>query len=701
MHERSRDIVGEELEHLRRNRRLLLEHPVVVGARDEEIVRELQRLREEIKTAKEEDKGSILQQYDQLYALLRQLRSGRSEAEVDPDSPYFGHIRLDEEDRSRDLYLGKASRLDHGLRIVDWRNAPISRIFYLYREGEEYAEELGERVFEGVVGARRTVSIQRGELIQVAAPQGTFLRDERGDWSRLERQPPRLSGGEGATLHTHLQAEGRRRKLGGGSGGRPLRADKHLPDIAALIDPEQFRLITRPDSGLVVIRGGAGSGKTTVALHRVAYLAYQDSRRFRPDRMRVLVWGRALRDYISNVLPSLGVAGVPVETFGDWASRIFRRHFPFLPRHRAQDTPEVVSRLKLHPAFLRYVEGRPRSWDHAASARGAVDDWLALLGDRAGLLTGMAELAPGAFTEAELIRAWEWHRRQRGPLLEWLDGSRSERVELDPEDDALLLRLYQRRVGPLARPGRGRGRRPLDYSHLVIDEVQDLAPIELKVALDATDRHRSITLAGDTQQHVLASAGFTSWEQTLELLGVEGTGISTLSVSYRSTRQIMRFARQVLGDLAEDDAPPATTREGGPVELFRFTDHGAAVAFLADQLAELMRTEAFASVAVITPAAGLSRIYEDGLAQARVPRVRRVVDQHFTFEPGIAITEVTEVKGLEFDYVVLVEVSAQYYRDDAHHRRLLHVGCTRAAHQLWLTSVGTPSPLLAEAGPPR
>src|SRR6185436_20121774 len=61
------------------------------------------------------------------------------------------------------------------------------------------------------------------------------------------------------------------------------RADKALPEIASLIDKEQFELITQPSSGIVVIQGGAGAGKTTVALHRIAYLNFQDGRRFRPQ----------------------------------------------------------------------------------------------------------------------------------------------------------------------------------------------------------------------------------------------------------------------------------------------------------------------------------------------------------------------------------------------------------------------------------
>ena len=77
--------------------------------------------------------------------------------------------------------------------------------------------------------------------------------------------------------------------------------------------------------------------------------------------------------------------------------------------------------------------------------------------------------------------------------------------------------------------------------------------------------------------------------------------------------------------------------------------------------------------------------------------MRRVEQQRFAFAPGIDVVEVDQVKGLEFDYVVIVEASARYWPDTPHHRRLLHVAATRAVHQLWVTSVATPSSILPEA----
>jgi DNA helicase IV len=99
-------------------------------------------------------------------------------------------------------------------------------------------------------------------------------------------------------------------------------------------------------------------------------------------------------------------------------------------------------------------------------------------------------------------------------------------------------------------------------------------------------------------------------------------------------------------------------------------------------------------VAVLTPSPALSARYWEGLHVAEVPRLRRVAEQEFGFAPGVEVTEVEQAKGLEFDYVVCVEASTASYPDTPSARRRLHVGMTRAIHQLWLTSVGSPAALL-------
>lgn len=237
----------------------------------------------------------------------------------------------------------------------------------------------------------------------------------------------------------------------------------------------------------------------------------------------------------------------------------------------------------------------------------------------------------------------------------------------------------------------------LRYRHIAVDEVQDFSPLEIQILLGCLDQRKSITLAGDTQQHLLENSGFTSWATFFGQLGLTGAEVDTLEVSYRCSRQVASFAAGVLGPLREDDTPLRTVREGPPVELFRFADHGACVAFLAEALQELARRERNASVAVLTPSRELSTLYAKGLIDSEVPRARQVLRQDFTFAPGVEVTEIEQVKGLEFDYVILVEVSSTHFPERPGARRLLHVGATRAVHQLWLTSVATPSPLLRGA----
>jgi DNA helicase-2/ATP-dependent DNA helicase PcrA len=685
-------VVAEELTILQQVTALFNEGPAVAPPSEASVVEDLVRLREMLRDGvKSEDQPALLEQWNRQSALLQQLRASRQAPQVGRDSPYFAHLRLREDGTERNVLLGKATRLQRGVHIVDWRHAPISRIFYRYQQGDEYEEEIAGRTRTGVVAARRTVTIRNQTLQRVDAPEGVFCADPRAadGWRQAPVERPRLAGGEGSALRAHPMGGGTHRRLGTDVNGVRRRVDKHLPDIAGLIDPAQFALITRPSTGFVVIRGTAGSGKTTVALHRIAYLAYEDER-IDSTHTLVVVFSPALRDYVSHVLPALGVQRVQVRTFHEWAAEHVRRLFPRLPHQTRADTPAVVHRLKLHPALLVALERQVKRVEGRATATQVIDDWASVLRQGALLEEVLAEVAPGAFTADELQRAGRWHRDRYEELAAWMDGDQEVQAELDVEDVALLLRAWQLRSGALpSRQGQ-----PLRYRHIAIDEVQDFSPVEVQVLLGCLDERRSITLAGDTQQHLLRDGGFTSWARFFSQLGLEGTEVNTLEISYRCSREIAEFAVAVLGELREDATPPLTTRSGPPVELFRFTDHGACVAFIADALKELSHNEPLASVAVLTPSVELSALYHRGLLSGEVPRLRRVEHQDFTFAPGVEVTEIEQVKGLEFDYAILVEVSAAHFSDTPAARRLLHVGATRAVHQLWLTSVATPSQLL-------
>jgi DNA helicase II / ATP-dependent DNA helicase PcrA len=339
----------------------------------------LLELRDDVAVAKPEDLPALFEQMHHLGALRAQR--GRSiSGTVDRANPYFGHMRLEETvpaaerrrpgappKRRRDVLIGSRSYVDsgEGIRIVDWRHAPVSRIYYRYTEGDDYEEELGGQIVEGSVAARRGVSIVGGELVRVSAPQGTFVRGQGGAWKRVASRRARLETEKKWGARRGVPSEAR---LGIASDGG-LRQDKHLPAIAGLLDPQQFDLIARDGAGLMAVQGSAGSGKTTVGIHRVAYLAFREPQRFRPDNMLIVVPNDALVHYVSRVLPSLGVEGVPVSTFGSFAARLVGHLFPKMPATMSEETPPIVSRAKSHVGMLRGIDRIVAGIESALDAR--------------------------------------------------------------------------------------------------------------------------------------------------------------------------------------------------------------------------------------------------------------------------------------------------------------------------------------------
>ncbi|HVH44051.1 MAG TPA: ATP-binding domain-containing protein, partial [Labilithrix sp.] len=420
-------------------------------------------------------------------------------------------------------------------------------IFYRYREGDGYEETLGDQPVEGLVAARRTVAIVDGELRKVTAPQGTFVREASGHWRRAAAHTARLrlpaAAGDRPAAHVAASPADR----------RDTSADRLLPAIAAMLDKEQYDLITKPGIGLVAIQGSAGSGKTTVGLHRVAYLHASQPSRFRPHKMLVIVPNEALVHYTSRVLPALGVEGVPVMTWNRWSVRAMFDVFPKLPSAISEETPPLVTRVKNHPAMLealdtiaaevtarldtkitsampRWPEGERvvAAWN---ATKGAPDrritqlaQWIAGKRDLAGTkpaadlpqVTRSAVESLGQELRGEsrnVLVAWDeiltsrdrlnrhfgkyFGSGQLDQVHEWCVRQARVRAEGERDGETPSLDIEDRalllRLFQLFRgpllDGEGQ---PVTLAHLFIDEVQDASPVELKVLLDVAGGARDV-----------------------------------------------------------------------------------------------------------------------------------------------------------------------------------------------------------------
>ena len=789
-------IIDEELSLLSRVLKDLASDEVSRVSGGGEYDAELLSLRDQISEAHVEDLAPLIAEMYRMQALGAANGRGR-DLPVDVTCPYFGHLKLSDGKKTRDVLVGNRGFVKPGAQpIVDWRNAPVSRIYYCYEEGDDYEERFGGRRVGGVVSARRTLNIVKGELKRITWSTGSVARRGDGKWVHIPLdQMPTLSGGAGAaTRPPSAQEAAAKFKPGslGVVGDESLREDKHLREITALIDPVQFKMITSPDSGIVILQGGAGSGKTTVALALAAYLHYENPQVFSPKKMAVVVKSAPLTEYISRVLPSLDVGGTLVVTLEDWMQRTRKKVLPEIKRKYTGDAPASVSRLKKHPAMLdalamgverdaaQLIEALEqkvgpeaakavrRRWDNLANlallpriremgrwsdspraeragltkseinglqgvlrrARSNHDDvlsaWADFLTDAGLLREAFAARGDNGASDDEINELVRWvslqmeeeieddkddggaaeldgggspfERREEERMSEHVgaDGLRlddgSPAGKLDENDDALLLKITQLKYGGLPISGSGK---TVSYEHVVVDEAQDLSPTDVAVLRGALTKRESMTLAGDTAQKLIFDNGFEDWETMLEDVGIEGVKIDQLRISYRSTRQIVEFSRHVLGPLA-DPVPPVVPRTGAEVERFTHGSTGEAIAMLGEALRSLALRERRANCAVVTRYAAQADMYYQGLKKSEVPALRRVHGKDFSFSPGIDVVDVAQVKGLEYDYVVLAEVNASSYPVAKEARHLLHIGSTRAVHQLWVMSVGEPSALLPE-----
>ncbi|MEH0649367.1 AAA family ATPase [Streptomyces scabiei] len=635
------------------------------------------------------------------------LRSRAKEMRELPDGPlFFG--RLDFDDHTDADHAGQSYHIGR-LRIseapavpplvVDWR-APVSRAFY----------QASSRDPRGVAVRRRFgwAPGSRGGSADL-----TGLEDER-----LDRRGP---GHGRAAAHpgSLLAAEIERPRVG------PMR------DIAATIQPEQDDLV-RADLGTSVCGQGApGTGKTAVGLHRAAYLLYTYPQRIRRGGLLILGPNRTFLSYIAEVLPALGETGVRQSTVTDEIARhpvtaeddertavvkhdarmaeMLRRalyarvagdghRFDSLVLAegsyrwrvsgdelrwivadvRAQDLPYDVGRERVRARVVRLLQlqaerragPRPNAWVYRISRSWPVGAYVDAVWPKvrpeevvAGLL-GDPDASAGA---AEgLLDAGE------RKALRWAKPPRTWRSARWSAADLVLLDEV---AGLLAHPE--------GYGHVVVDEAQDLSPMECR-AIARRAAYGSVTVLGDLAQGTTPWAA-RDWPGLLAHLGKPDAHVVPLTTGFRVPQAVVGLANGLLGRLGVEVPAARSLRRDGELRIRGVEGTEAEAGAVSGILPETVSETVAAVRDALAREGSLGVIAADGPDVVRLREALGAagITVGVPGEPGtrVAVLGAGEAKGLEYDHVVVVEPAAIV----AAERRGLHrlyVVLTRAVSRL-------------------
>ena len=623
----------------------------------------------------------------------------------------FGRIDRDPDEGGETFYIGRMAVSDRNQEpvVVDWR-APVAEPFYR-------------------ATGRQNMGLARRRYFATRGRQLLGIEDELFGEHALDL-------GEGAGL------QGQGTLIAALETARSGR----MGDIVATIQGEQDEIIRAPLPGVLVVQGGPGTGKTVVALHRAAYLLY--THRFPLQDQGVLVVGpnRLFLAYIEQVLPSLGESGVDLAVLADLVDHVTikgrdREEVARLKGHEVMTTvlakavrdrkralrrplriglglqtlslsvstsADIVRdarrRYRFHNAGRRFVE-REVAFHLAESARTPLDPddvWRqvrrnpevrAALEEMWPVLTP-AQLLHDLFGSKALLRLAAG-RNLADPRVELLFRPRSAFVDevVWTHDDVPLLDEARALLGPKPRRSKREDDEIRTYGHIVIDEAQDLSPMQLSM-ISRRSLNGSLTVVGDIAQSTGAWA-HADWNEILSLLPDRRPARrEQLTVGYRIPGPNMDLAARVLARSAPDLRPPQSVRQDGRPPQFVRVDGEAA---LASAIAQAVRDEIAAvdhgNVAVICPA---SRVDECSAALSAVG-----IDHGVAIEQGlnhqVTVVPVGIVKGLELDATVVVDPTG-ILDEEAQGMRALYVALTRATKLLTIVHVGDLPDVLAPVG---
>jgi len=599
------------------------------------------------------------------------------------ETPYFGRIDFMEKGREKEepIYIGIHSYFDEEENenlIHDWR-APVSSMFYDFEPGQASFEAPSGRK-EGEIERKRQYRIKEGYM-EMMLESDLYIRDD--------------------VLQKELSRS----------------ADDKMKNIVATIQRDQNAIIRDETSSVLIIQGVAGSGKTSIALHRIAFLLYRFKEEISSKDIMIISPNKVFSDYISNVLPELGEDSIPEMGMEELANRVLNGKYNFqgffeqvnellenhdedyIRRIEFKSTPDFLQKLTSYTNWLKREQFNAHDLKirfkkiHAnyLKSRYNANNHLPLMKRHRAIATDVLKMVKRKYKydlkpeEKKEVRKkiknmmgsdnlrvlYEqfYDRIDRPDMFEYAKGSAYEYADLFP---LMYLKMQLKGADSFG-----------EVKHLIVDEMQDYTPVQYAVLSRLFPCNK--TILGDANQNVNPYSSTTADDIEDVFQGAQSVA---LLKSYRSTLEITNFTLRVS---PRADVDPVE-RHGEEPQILQFEKPIEEKKVILEKIREFKKSDDHTLGVLCKTQKQAEKLYK--YLSKEEKDLHLLEPGSSALSAGALITSAHLAKGLEFDRVIVPHVSDENYQTDVD-RSMLYIACTRAMHKLTLTHTGFLSGLIS------
>lgn len=618
------------------------------------------------------------------------------------DAPYFARIDFKEETDTdeKKYYLGKVGLVDDNANqyIVDWR-APIANLYYDSALGDsEYHTK--KETFKGELKLKRVFTIKDGNLEAFMDVNNT---------SDDELLKPYLG----------------------------VNTDSKIKNIVSSIQQEQNSIIRDALHKNIIVQGVAGSGKTTVMLHRISYLAYSEKELYKPNQYIVISPNNLFTDYMSAILPDLEVDEVKQITLENLALEFLntKSKLTIIPRSKTS-TYDPISHFKASKKTKELLDSYLEKMTNELFKNDLTKDTITIITNQElkNIFNKYDKEPLKVKIDKSIVEIYKYSQEQANKIIKRINEQFESLIknETDIEKRKNLIRksyetknvlikdikdliknyfasfkynvieIYKDYINSLdyeelkAVTISNLNKRKIDFDDIAslmyineflfgakqysnyisvsIDEAQDLGYMHY-AALKNIFRFTNFSIYGDLSQSIYAYRGIESWEEVKEL--IEGNSETKyLAKSYRTTIEIMNFANKILSHLNVSLAEPVI-RHGEEVKT---TKTNKPLTHIENKINEF-QSKGYKSIAIICKdEKEVSKYYN---AFKDKIKISKLDENSLTYNGEVCVLPIALAKGLEFDAVIVTNANNENYnKENILDMKLLYVALTRALHEL-------------------